>query len=207
MLASRQIIRLVSGVATAALALGACAAPAPAAPSFGPSATAASTPSATPSATAIPTVSLAPSASASANQVIPDGTYVSAPMQVAAMRAAINADTKLTAAAKSDLINNAFVLDDHKTSVVYMTFSAGQLTEGGSYDGGPRDVGARETYAFPDDHTLVTQDPCCVTTFQVTWSGKSFRLKRLSETTSLDAGSEAIATRLLFESTPFTLEP
>jgi hypothetical protein len=128
-------------------------------------------------------------------------------MQVAAMRAAINADSKLTAAAKSDLINNELALDDHKTSLVYMTFALGQWTEQGSYDDGPREVGAKARYAFPDDHTLVLQESCCVITYRVTWSGKSFRLKRLSETTTLNEETEAIASRLLFETTPFTLEP
>jgi len=90
-------------------------------------------------------------------------------MDVAAVNALINADTKLTAAEKTDIIENAFELGLHKTFIVTLEFSHGQYTEYQGFDGATGEVGSRATYAFPDDHTLVIEEPCCgISTFDVT---------------------------------------
>src|SRR5947208_444055 len=93
-------------VAVLSMALGACSAGAAATP---PST--ASPPPVTATATSAPTPVPTPSATA----LIPDGTYAAAPMDVAAVKALINADTKLTVAEKNYIIDTAFELDSHKT--------------------------------------------------------------------------------------------
>lgn len=126
-------------------------------------------------------------------------------MDVAAVNALINADTKLTAAEKTDIIENAFGLGLHKTFTVTLEFNHGQYTELQGFDGAAGEVGSRATYAFPDDHTLVIQEQCCgISTFQVTNVQNGFTLKVL---TGPKNEEDVIVGKILFESSPFILAP
>jgi hypothetical protein len=136
-----------------------------------------------------------------AAQAIPDGTYVGATMQVADMIALINADTKLSSAQKTDLIDNAFEIRDHTTFAVSLDLHGGEWTERQGADGTSQ-VGQRATYAFPDRQTVVIEEQCCgITTFEVSWAQGSFTLKQIGAAPN---EWDAMAGRILFELTPFT---
>jgi hypothetical protein len=193
---------MLAPIAVAAMVLAACSSAAP--PAAPPSALASGgTSSAAPTSAPVST-SLAPSPMAP-HQPIADGTYVSKPLDVKALIARIRADKKLTEAQRNHLISNAFELPGHKTFDVSLWFQAGNWVEEQGFDGAPGEIGARGTYAFPDDHTLVMEDPCCgTTTFDIAVSGNSFTLKR----TSAPADEEdRFAGHELFESSPFILAP
>jgi hypothetical protein len=150
--------------------------------------------------TASPTPSVAPA-------LIPDGTYATAPMDVAAVNALVNADTKLTAAEKNFILEDAFELGLHKTFTVTLVFSHGQYTEHQGFDGAVGEVGSRATFAFPDDHTLVIEESCCgISTFDVTLTPNGFSLKVRSGDLVATEQDKVIG-HILFESSPFTLVP
>lgn len=148
-------------------------------------------------ATSAPTRSAAPS-------VIPDGMYAAQVAEVADMQALIKADAKLTAAQRAQ-IESDFSFGNATTSQNFLAFHGGQMTESGGYDGGPAQVGARATYAFPDNHTLVIQETCCSNTFQVTWAGSAFTLRVLSGTPNTEL--DIVENKLVYEWSPFTLVP
>jgi len=187
--------RALSAIAALAIALAACS-PAPAT-------------SIAPPASLVPTtVASAPAATASAAAaLIPDGSYATRPMDVAAVKALINADTKLTTADKADIINNAFELGSHKTFTVTLEFHDGQYTEHQGFDGTVGEVGSRATFAFPDDHTLVIEEACCgISTFDVTPRQDGFSL-RIRSGDLVPTEKDTIIGHILFESSPFTLVP
>jgi hypothetical protein len=185
--------RALSAIAAVAIALAACS-PAPA------STTA-------PAASVAPTTlaSAPPATPASASTgLIPDGTYASAPMDVASIYALINADKKLTVAEKDKIIKDAFELDSQKTLTVTLEFHEGQYTEHQGFDGAVGEVGSHGTYAFPDDHTLVLEDSCCgISTLDVTPAPNGFSLKVRSGS-FVSTEVDTIVTHILFESSPFT---
>jgi hypothetical protein len=189
-------------IGVAAIVLAACssAGPVPAPPS---ALVSGGTSSAAPTSAPV-SPSSAPSPTA-AHQPIADGTYVSKPLDVKALIARIRADKKLTEAQRNHLISNAFELPGHKTFDVSLRFQAGNWVEQQGFDGASGEIGARGTYAFPDDHTLVMEDPCCgTTTFDIAVSGSSFTLKRTSAPPDEE---DRVAGHELFESSPFTLAP
>jgi hypothetical protein len=154
--------------------------------------------------TPTPVATTAPGSAAPAG-AIPDGTYVSGTVQVADMVATVNADKQLTAAQLAQ-INKDFEFGDHRTSVIKIDLHGGRWTQSGSYDGSPFQVGSRATYASPDASTVVIQEQCCgLTTFQVTMTGTTFTLKRLSGTQNTEL--DKVEGHILFEETPFTLVP
>jgi hypothetical protein len=187
--------RSLGAIAALAIALAAC--------SSAPAAT--STPTVVPTSPATASASpvATPSAAAAA---IADGTYVSR-TDVAAIKATINAYTKLTAAETADLLA---VYSDHKTNLVRLDFHGGQFTEAEAFDGAAFEVGEHATYALPDDHTLVVQDQFGITTFEITSSVHSFSLRR---TSAPDVGlygpskEDPLIAQILFESSPFTRVP
>jgi len=139
--------------------------------------------------------------------LIPDGTYAAAPMDVAAIKALVNADTKLTAADKTDIIEKASELGSHKTSTVTLEFHDGQWTEYQGFDGAVGGIGTRATYAFPDDHTLLIEESCCgISTFDVTPAQNGFSLKVRSGA-FVSTEVDTMVTHILFESSPFTRVP
>src|SRR6185295_5038382 len=87
-------------------------------------------------------------------QPIADGLYELAPMQVSDLIAMINADTKLTAAEKTFLIETAFAMKGGKTLTISLDFNRGRLVERQDVDG-VVNIGTQGTYTFPDDHTLL----------------------------------------------------
>jgi hypothetical protein len=128
-------------------------------------------------------------------------------MDVAAVKALINADTKLTTADKADIINNAFELGLHKTFTVTLEFRNGQYTEHQGFDGDVGGIGSRATFAFPDDHTLVIEEACCgISTFDVTPRQNGFSLKVRSGA-QVATEKDRIVGHILFESSPFTRVP
>jgi len=185
--------RALSVIAALAIALAACS-PAPAGTTAPP-----------PSLAPTTLTSAPPAATASASTaLIPDGRYATAPMDVAAINALINADTKLTAAEKDMIIKDSYELGSHKTSTVTLDFHDGQYTQYSGFDGAIGGVGARATYAFPDDHTLVIEDSCCgISTLDVTPAPNGFSLKVMSGS-FVSTEVDRIVTHILFESSPFT---
>jgi hypothetical protein len=128
-------------------------------------------------------------------------------MDVAAIKALVNANTKLTAAEKKDIIEKAFELGSHKTFTVTLEFQHGQYTQHQGFDGAVGGIGARATYAFPDDHTLVIEESCCgISTLDVTPAQNGFSLKVRSGA-FVSTEVDTIITHILFESSPFTRVP
>ena len=195
----RSQLRGAATIASVALLLAACSvgSSVTSAPVISLSLTAAPT-------LAAPTLAAKPSASAA---LIPDGTYAGTPMDVAAVKALINGDTKLTTADKAYIIDNAFELDSHKTFMVTLEFHDGQYTEYQGFEGAKGDVGSRATFAFPDDHTLVIEETCCgISKFDVTLAQNGFSLKvRNGDLVSTE--KDTIIGQILFESSPFTRVP
>lgn len=187
--------RAAGSILAAAIAVAGC--------SSGNAATTVPGITAAPTTTSAVIATSAPSPSA-APGVIPDGTYAARLTQVADMQALIAADTKMTAAQRQ-LIERDFGFGAAKTSQVFLAFHAGQMTESGSYDGAPPEVGARAKYAFPNDHTMVIQELCCGHTFHVTWAGSAFTLKVLTGTPHTEY--DIVEDRLVYESSPFTPVP
>jgi hypothetical protein len=188
--------RALSAIAALAIALAACS-PAPASTTAPPASVAPTTLASAPAAA---------TASASTALIL-DGTYATTPMDVAGVNALINADAKLTAAEKKDIIENAFELGLHKTFTVTLVFSHGQYTQHQGFDGAVGEIGSRATYAFPDDHTLVIEEPCCgISTFDVTPGQNGFSLKvRSGDLVATE--KDTIIGHILFESSPFTRVP
>lgn len=161
-------------------------------------------PSATTAAQTQTPATSSPPPSAVRAQPIPDGSYV-ATTTTSALKATIDAVSTLTAADKADLLQN---LAGHTIQLVRLDLKNGQFTQSQAFDGGAYEVGVRATYAFPDAHTLVEQEPRFgVTTFELTVSKNSFFLKRTSApNVGLYGGTkqDAMMAELLFESGPFT---
>ena len=131
------------------------------------------------------------------------GTYVGPTLQVADIVAAANADTMLTAADRTQLIDVLFDIKDKITWTASLELRGGQLTQRQTVDGVTL-IGSLGRYAFPDDHTLVytENNGSAVTTFDITVNGDSFTLYR---TTPNSDAVDAFISRILFESGPFTL--
>lgn len=151
------------------------------------------------------TPSPTPASPSASLQPIVDGTYALAPMQVADLTAMINADSKLSAAEKTFLIETAFAMKGGKTFLVSLDMNRGRFVERQSVDG-KVDIGTQGTYTFPDDHTLIFQEKCACppTTLRVTVSGNSFTLQIVNPATK---EVDALPGRVLFESGPFTRQP
>jgi hypothetical protein len=158
----------------------------------------------TPAASASPTTVATASSSAAP---IPEGTYVST-TEVATIIATINAYTKLTAAEKADVLAG---FSGHTTQLVRLDFHSGQFTQSQAFDDALFELGVRATYAFPDEHTLVVQEPQFgITTFEITSSPHTFSLKRTSApNVGLYGGrkEDPLIAQILFELSPFTLVP
>jgi hypothetical protein len=152
---------------------------------------------------ASPSFSPAPSNGGSVTGAIPEGTYASAPMQVADIIALMNADTTLTREQRTHLTDVALEIKDHTTFSVSIELKGGKFTQRQSVDGSEQ-VGSRGTYAFLDSTTLALRDAAGLGGFLVTPVPNGFRLKAL--TPAADA-EEAFAGKLLFESSPFMLVP
>jgi hypothetical protein len=133
---------------------------------------------------------------------IADGTYTLPPFQVADLTAMINADTKLTAAEKTFLIDTAFAMKGAKTYKISLEFSGGRMIERQDVDGA-LNIGTQGTVTFPDAHTMVFAEQCACPpmTFRVTASEDSFTLQIVNPATK---EVDALPQRVLFESGPFT---
>lgn len=150
-------------------------------------------------ATAAPVVSAAASAGATP---ISDGTYRTQAIPIARVIAGIKADSALSADDKAQIVQG---FSGHETEIISLDFSAGQFTESDAFDGGGLEVGARATYAFPDDHTLVIQEQCCgLSTFDITPVSGGFSLKYKAG--APNAGEDVVG-QTVYESSQFTLVP
>jgi hypothetical protein len=144
-----------------------------------------------------------PSPAATAQAPILDGTYATAPIKVADIVALINADSRLTGAQRTHLINVSFEIKDHTTFAVSVDLQNGQWTQHQSVDGVDQ-VGSRATYSFLDANTLIIRDQFGLGGFEITPVENGFSLKALSaEATEEDA----ITDKILFESKPFIRVP
>lgn len=191
---SNRIAAVAATVVIAVIGIGVWAA-------FGPKGSTVGGPP-TPSATVLATVpSPSPSPAASV-QPIADGLYALAPMQVSDLVAMINANTKLTAAEKTFLIETAFAMKGGKTLTISLDLNRGRLVERQDVDG-VVNIGTQGTYTFPDDHTLLFAEECACppTTFRLSSTGTSFTLQLVNPPTK---EVDAIPVRVLFESGPFT---
>jgi hypothetical protein len=182
-------------LAAFAMTLGACSA--------SPALSTAPTIAAQPTVLATPTATSSPMPSATTGPIA-EGRYRSQTVSVAVIIAEVNSDRTLTAPEKAYAIEQQGFAD-HKTRAVEMNFRNGQLTVTESFDGGPFNVGARATYAFPDSHTLVIQETCCgISTFDLTPGANSFTLKYRAG--APNAGEDIVG-QTVYELSPFTLEP
>lgn len=140
------------------------------------------------------------------SRAIPDGTWRTAAKQVSSLTSVITGDSKLTAAEKSQLINDAFEIENGAaTFTVTLGLVKGSWTESQAVDGRAPEVGSRATFAFPDTETMVIEEQGYgTTTFHVTWANGSFWLKSVPAPPD-EVGK--VSTNILFESSPFTLVP
>lgn len=133
------------------------------------------------------------------------GVYAGPTLRVSDIVAAVDSDASLTAADRSQIIDVLFGIRGKTTWSASIELRAGQLTQRQTVDGSTV-TGSFGRYAFPDDHTLVyTEDVAgasVVSVFSITIDGTSFTLHR---TTLPHDSAEDFATRILFESGPFTL--
>ena len=159
------------------------------------------TPSDTPPAS--PTSSAAPSLAAAKADLIPEGLYATAPVQVADIITSINADRGLTPAQRTDLIKNVIAIEGAKTFSASIELRGGRWTQRETVDGNVL-VGSGGTYAFLGTDSIALREPCCVSGFQVGQVPNGFTLKSLSATTNEE---EAFVARFLFESQPFIRVP
>jgi hypothetical protein len=143
-----------------------------------------------------------PTASASPIDLIPEGTFASAPLKVADLIASINADPTLTAAQKTFLIDVAFEIKGHTTFSASIELRAGQWTQRQTVDGATQ-VGSRATYSF-EGTTLILRETAGVSRYEVTRTGSGFTLKHL--TPGSDA-ADRFTVKALFESAPFMPVP
>jgi hypothetical protein len=172
----------------------------------------AATTNAPPASVAVPAPTVAGSAGISGSSAtaaaasvavapIPDGTYRTKAIPVAVIVARIKTDTSLTADETANLQGFA----GHKTDTIEIDLQSGQFTESDSLDGAPFEVGARATYAFPDDHTLVIQEQGPgLSTFVITPTSGGFSLKYKAGAPNT---GEDIIGQAIYESSPFTLVP
>lgn len=158
--------------------------------------------SGTPSASLPATVQPSPSPSA---PPIADGTYTRPNAKVSEVTAAINADSKLTAAEKKWLIETAFAMKGGTTLRGWLTFDHGRLTEHQQVDD-VANVGTEGSYTFPDDHTMVyTEDCACPPTiFTVIQTDTGFRLQIQNPP---EKEVDLFPARYLWESDAFTRQP
>jgi hypothetical protein len=192
---SNRIAAVAATVVIAVIGIGVWAA-------FGPKGSTVGGPP-TPSLTVLATVpSPSPSPAASV-QPIADGLYALAPMQVSDLIAMINANTKLTAAEKTFLIETAFAMKDGKTITFSLDFNRGRFVERQDVDG-VVNIGTQGTFSLPDDRTLILNeqcDSCPPLTFRLSATGDSFRLQMVDPPTK---EVDAVPIRVLFESGPYT---
>jgi hypothetical protein len=135
---------------------------------------------------------------------IADGTYDGPTLQVADIVAAIDADTKLSAADRTNLIENVMSIKGAKTMTISIELSAGRWTLRGDVDGTVF-VGSEATYTFLDSHTLLIREGSVgFSGFDVTRVGDGFTLRPLD---APPTEADAIVGRFLFESGAFTRRP
>jgi hypothetical protein len=171
-------------------------------PSLGPG----GPPSPSPSALATPSAPPSPSAGPLMAGPLVAGTYIGPTLQVADIVAAVNADTTLTPADRTQVIDGFLGIRGKSTFSVIIDLRAGQMTETEVVDG-VRVVGSRGRYAFPDAQTLVyteNNEEAFVMRFELAIDGESFTLHR---TSAMPTAADEAVTRILFESGPFTLRP
>ena len=145
----------------------------------------------------------APSESASNSALIPDGLYATDPVAVADIVASIDADAALTAAQRTDLINNVIAIKGASTYSASIELRSGRFTQRQTVDGRV-DVGSGGTYSFMGGNTLILREACCVNGFLVTPRPNGFSLKSLSASANEE---DSFVVRFLFESRPFNRMP
>ena len=150
-----------------------------------------------------PSVNPAASSAGSVSGAIPEGTYASAPVQVADIIALANADTALSPDQRTHIVDVLFGIRDHTTFAASIELKDGKWTQRQSVDGAEQ-VGQEATYTFLDANTVVLRDEAGVGGFEVTRLPNGFTLKSL--TPQADA-EEAFAVRILFESGAFIRVP
>lgn len=157
---------------------------------------------AAPSTAVMPSL-IGPTPPPASRDPIAEGTYRSQPIPVTLIVARINADTTLTDTQRTAALQG---FSGHTTQTITLDFRAGQFTESEAFDGAPSEVGARATYAFPDDHTLVIQETCCgLSTFTITPTPGGFSL--MYKAGAPNAGEDAIGRAAIYEIGPFTRVP
>lgn len=133
------------------------------------------------------------------------GTYQGPTLRVADIVAMVNADSSLTAADRTAIIDTFFEVKDKATWSASIELRGGQLTQRQTVDG-TTVIGSVGRYAFPDDRTLIVTETIggvdAVTEFELAVDGDSFTLHR---TTPVESALEEFVTRIIFESGPFTL--
>jgi hypothetical protein len=133
-------------------------------------------------------------------RLIPDGTYQSAPMQVADIQAEINADQQLSADEKASLASTILGLEGLTTIQVEITVNGDELTMLVKRDDGPFEPDTTWTITSTTDSTITASAPCCGSRdYEVAWSDGALSMRGLTPLSSV----EAAARRVLFESGSF----
>ena len=162
---------------------------------------------ASPSASAGAPPSAAPSAAPTRLTAGPleIGFYDGPILRVADIVADLNADTTLTPADRTSILDVVMAIRDKSTYQISLEFRGGSLTQRETVDGNTI-IGSFGRYSFPDDQTLVYTETIAgnpvVTAFELTIDGDSFTLRR---TTPDHSAADAFVVDHIFEAGPFTL--
>jgi len=133
------------------------------------------------------------------------GTYVGPTLQVTDIIAMANVDRTLSAADRTQIVDELLAIRGKSTWSASIELRAGQLTERQTVDG-KTETGSFGGYSFPDERTLVYTEAIngtsVVTRFELTVDGDSFTLHRV---TPAHGAADEFVTKIIFESGPFVL--
>jgi hypothetical protein len=197
---SRIRLGIVS-IAALAIVLSGCSGTVPSTAS-GPSAMPPSP--APPSATAVPSP-LGPSPSVSP---IAYGVYTGQPILMSTIDKVIKADKALSATERAQMLKDTV---GQTATTFRLTFEQGaggdRFIQEQSVDGGAWFRGDTATYAFSNDHTLVTQNTDGTSTWAVAFVSGGFSLKAIWPANSPASAQDRLTVHFIYESSQFTRQP
>ena len=153
-----------------------------------------------------PVISPPPTPSPTPVVALADGTYASQPQSAANGTALVNADAKLSAAERKNLIENVLGFKDVTSFVTTIELHGSSWRLLGTYDGRVPIVLSEATFTTIDDHTFVLREdlPTGMSGFRVVPSGDGFTLTSL---TPVASEADRIVEKIVFESGTFTRVP
>lgn len=196
-----RLRRGIISIAGLAIVLAGCSGSMPST-ALGP--TASPLPSSSPSQSAVPS-QLGPSPSASP---IAYGVYTGQPILISTIVRVIKADKSLNATERAQMLKDTAGQTATTFRIRFEQDAGGdRLIQEQSVDGGAWFQGDAATYAFSDDHTLVTQNSGGTSTWAVTFVPGGFSLKAIWPADSPASAQDRLTVHFIYESSQFTRQP